>query len=241
MAISRRPARRRETLGRTSAASAWLAISGPPSTRVTLRSPSSVDDRTTTVLPPPQPVCTPGSTTSGSVGGTVAEPPETHTRCICNRVGGEEQRMADDAHDGSHLQLGRGQRHAGRDQPPRAFVVGRHDDAAVVEHRGSAVHELHPGVVAVLEQHGGLDRRVVADGGGQDLQVALVPALHRQHDALGLGPLDVGQVRERGRGPTRSRGGCRRGRAPRASPRRWPSRTPDRRAPAAPGRVGPDR
>ena len=131
-------------------------------------------------------------------GGTVAEPPETHTRCICNRVGGEEQRMADDAHDGPHLQLGRGQRHAGGDQPSRAFVVGRHDDAAVVEHRGRTVHELHPGLIAVLEQHGGPDRLVFTDGGGQDLQVTLVPALHREHDAPGFRPLHVGQIRERG-------------------------------------------
>ena len=84
--------------------------------------------------------------------GAVAEPPEAHVRRIVNRVGGEEQRAADHADDGSHLEVGRGERHAGGDQPPGAFVIGRHHDAAVVEHGRRAGHELHPRVVAVLEE-----------------------------------------------------------------------------------------
>ena len=66
MEMPRSPARSKVTLGRTNGASARLASSGPPSTRVKDRSASSVDDRATTILPPPKPVCTPGSTRSGS-------------------------------------------------------------------------------------------------------------------------------------------------------------------------------
>ena len=192
--MARSPARSSVTEGRTSAASAWLTSSGPPSTRTTLRSSSSVDERTTTVVPPPQPLCTPGVVTSGSMRGAVAEAPQPDARRVVERVGREQQRVADDGFDAAHLELGRGQGHAGRDEATSTLVVRGHDDAAVVQHGRRAVGQLDPHVVAVLEQDG----RLAGGGiGRQHRDVTLVPALHRQHDPLGLRPLHVDQVGQR--------------------------------------------
>ena len=86
-----------------------------------------------------------------------------------------------------------GSGHAGRDQPAGALVVGGHDDPAVVEHRGAPCTSSTQ--VSSLSSN---STEVVIEGSspasGQDLQPALVPALHRQHDALGLRPLHVDQV-----------------------------------------------
>ena len=228
--MPRSPARSNVTLGRTNGASARLASSGPPSTRVKDRSCVERGRPGHDDLAAPEAGVHPRLDQERLGRGAVAEAPEAHVGRIVDRVGREEQRAADHGDDGSDLEVGRGERHAGGDEPPGALVIRCHHHPAVVEQAGAPDTSSTHASSCVLEE----DRRVATGGiGGQHLKMALIAALHGQHDPVLLGPLHVGQVRERARGPTGSRAGRRRGRAPRASHRHWPSPPPGRRARSA--------
>ena len=197
-------------VGPDEAASAQVGQLGPARARGSrVRSPPSVAERTTTVLPPAHAVCTPGSSASGSV---VAPSLKRHTPTlgrIVDRVAVNRTRPVHAGHE-REREVGRRERHAAGDEPAGPLVFGGHDEPAVVQPRRARRPRARPRPRRCPRRGWWSDvARPVAIAcsrvGRQHLELALVPALDREHDPVGLRPIDVGQVRETRRGPTRSR------------------------------------
>ena len=162
--------------------------------RVTLRSRSSVDDRTTTVRPPPHPVCTPGSTTRASVvAPSLNRQSPTLVASSTGLAVNSSDRPTTPTIDRTCRSGGvRGTLAATKRRAPSwsAVMTTRPSSSTAGAPCTSSTQ------VSSLSSN---STEVVIVGssptrGGQDLQPALVPALHRQHDALGLRPLHVDQV-----------------------------------------------
>ena len=114
---------------------------------------------------------------------------------VVDRVGEEHDARPVDGRDGAHLQVGRRHRLAVDEQPAGAVAVGARDERAVGRESRHAGHELDPGVVVVARQRtvGSARRRVDVEhvdarAGRADCTVMISPC---------VGPLHVGQVRER--------------------------------------------